>query len=93
MTLVRRFLEKRFKLVKVTSQMNDSFSALINRSLLLMKTQVIDLPSAIMPFDYSKSKRVLKSIHYKRRAFSIFTSQKSNTFVEKIQNIIGMAGV
>ena len=35
----------------------------------------------------------LKSIHYKRRAFSIFTSQKSNTFVEKIQNIIGMAGV
>ena len=35
----------------------------------------------------------LKSIHYKRRAFSIFTSQKSNTFVEKIQNNIGMAGV
>ena len=43
-----------------------------------------------------KSKQLgslLKSIHYKRRAFSIFTSQKSNTFVEKIQNIIGMAGV
>ena len=27
---------------------------------------------------------------YKRRAFSIFTSPKSNTFVEIIQNIIGM---
>ena len=38
-------------------------------------------------------KNYLKSIHYKRRAFSIFTTQKSNTFVEKIQNIIGMAGV
>ena len=35
----------------------------------------------------------LKSIHYKRRAFGIFTSQKSNTFVELIQNIGGMAGI
>ena len=28
---------------------------------------------------------------YKKRAFWIFTSQKSNTFVEKIQNVIGIA--
>ena len=36
---------------------------------------------------------LLKSIHYKRLAFWIFTSQKSNTFVEKIQNIIGIARI
>ena len=35
----------------------------------------------------------IKSIHYKRRSFSIFTSPKSNTFVEIIQNIIGMAEI
>ena len=35
----------------------------------------------------------LKSIHYKRRAFWIFTRPKSNTFVEIIQNIIGTAGI
>ena len=35
----------------------------------------------------------LKSVHYKRRAFWIFTSQKSNTFVEIMQNIVGMARI
>ena len=35
----------------------------------------------------------LKSIHYKRHAFWFFTSQKSNTFVEIIQNIIGKAKI
>ena len=33
------------------------------------------------------------SIHHKRSALWIFTSQKSNTFVEIIQNIIGMARI
>ena len=32
----------------------------------------------------------LKSIHYKRHAFWFSTSQKSNTFVEIIQNIFGI---
>ena len=36
---------------------------------------------------------LLKSIHYKRREFLIFTRPKSNTFVEIIQNIIGTAGI
>ena len=36
---------------------------------------------------------ILKSIHYKRHVFWIFTSQKSNTFVEIIQNVIGMARI
>ena len=36
---------------------------------------------------------VLKSIHYKRHAFWIFTHPKSNTFVDIIQNIIGTAGI
>ena len=35
----------------------------------------------------------LKSIHYKRRAFSIFTSPKCNTFVKITQNVIGLAGI
>ena len=35
----------------------------------------------------------LKSIHYKRHAFWFSTSQKSNTFVEIIQNIIGIAKI
>ena len=36
---------------------------------------------------------VLKSIHYKASAFWIFVPRKSNTFVEIIQNITGMARI
>ena len=39
------------------------------------------------------TKYVLQSIRYKTLAFWIFTPQKSNTFVEIIQNIIGMARI
>ena len=53
--------------------------------------EYVDFLATNLAFEDPES--LLKSIHYKRRAFWIFTRPKSNTFVEILQNTIGMAGI